>query len=66
MEARDKNKKVHDAEDRFVATIADELRQLPQRERLMAKNEIKTTLFRYQMQVLDKQKNNDNLNDQNN
>ena len=41
-----------DAEDRFVTSIADELQELPHRERLLAKNEIKTILFRYQMQVL--------------
>ena len=46
MESRDKRKKVDDAEDTFVATIADELRQLPHRESLLAKNEIKNTLFR--------------------
>ena len=38
-------KKVDDAEDTFVATIADELRQLPNRVRLLAKNGIKNTLF---------------------
>ena len=46
IESRDKRKKVDDAEDTFVATIADELRQLPHRESLLAKNEIKNTLFR--------------------
>ena len=55
MESRDKRKKVDDAEDRFVATIADEIRQLPHSERLLAKNEIKNTLFRYQLQILDNQ-----------
>ena len=33
----------------------DQRRQLPHRERLLAKNEIKNTLFRYQLQILDKQ-----------
>ena len=40
MEARDKNQKSEDAEDRYVATIADKLRELPYRKRLMAKHEI--------------------------
>ena len=38
MESRDKRKKVDDAENRFVVTIGDVLRQLPHRERLLAKN----------------------------
>ena len=38
MEWTDKRKKAHDAEDRFVATIADEFRQQLHRERLLAKN----------------------------
>ena len=45
MESRDKRKKVDDAEDRFVATIVNKFRQLPHRERLLIKNEIKNTLF---------------------
>ena len=49
-----------DAEDRFVTSIADELQELPHRERLLAKNEIKAILFRYQMQVLEKESNNNN------
>ena len=53
LESREK-KKLDDAEDRFVATVADELRALPYRERLLAKNEIKNTLFRYQIQVLER------------
>ena len=40
-----------DAEDRFAATIVDDLRQLPLREKLLANNEIKNTLFRYQMEM---------------
>ena len=55
MELRDQRNKVDDAKDRFVATIADELRQLSHRERLLAKNEIKNTLFRYQLQIFEKQ-----------
>ena len=66
MESRDKRKKVDDAEDRFATTITDELRQLPYRERLLAKNEIKDTLFQYQLQILDKQNvTQGNFNDQN-
>ena len=38
MESRDKRKKVDDAEDRSVATIADELRELPHIERLLMTN----------------------------
>ena len=57
MEAREK-KKPEDAEDRYSATIADKLRDLPQRERLMAKHEIENTLFKYQMQALDEKNNN--------
>ena len=57
MEAREK-KKVKDAKDRYSVTIADKLRDLPQRERLMAKHEIENILFKYQMQVLDKKNNN--------
>ena len=45
MKSRDKREKIDDAEDRFVATIADTLRLLPHRERLLAKNKIKNTLF---------------------
>ena len=48
METRAKKKEM-DAEDRFVASIADELRELPHRERLLAKNQIKNILFQYQM-----------------
>ena len=63
MESRGKRKKVVDPEDRFVATIADEHRQLP--------HEIKNPLFRYQLQILDKQNttqgnfNNQNVNNRN-
>ena len=55
MEARDKNQKCEDPEDRYVATIADKLRELPYRERLMAKHEIENTLFKYKMQALEKE-----------
>ena len=47
MEARDKKQKCEDPEDRYVATIADKLRELPYRERLMAKHETENTLFKY-------------------
>ena len=66
MELRDQRNKVDDAKERFVATIADELRQLSHRERLLAKNEIKNTLFRYQLQIFEKQNGTQgNINDQN-
>ena len=49
-----------------IATIADALRQLPHRERLLVKNEIKNTLFRYQLHILGKQNATlGNFNDQN-
>ena len=51
MEAKDKNQKSEDAKDRYVATIADKLRELPYRESLMAKHEIDT----FQMQALEKE-----------
>ena len=57
MEAREKNK-TEDAEDQYPATIADKLRDLPQRERIMVKHVIKNTLFKYQMKDLDKMNNN--------
>ena len=65
METRAKKKEM-DAEDRFVASIADELRDLPHRERLLAKNEIKNILFRYQMQDLETESNSNNNNNANN
>ena len=66
MESRDKRKKIDDPEDRFLATIIDDRRQLPYWERLLAKNEINDTLFRYQLQILDKQNaTQGNFNDQN-
>ena len=54
MEARDKNQKSEDAEDRYVATIAHKLRELQYRERLMAKHEIENMLHKFQMQALEK------------
>ena len=63
MKSRGKRKKVVDPEDRFVATIAHEHRQLP--------HEIKNPLFRCQLQLLDKQNttqgnfNNQNVNNRN-
>ena len=65
METRVKEKEM-DTEDRFAASMADELPELPHRERLLAKNEIKNILFRYQMQVLEKQSNSNNNNNENN
>ena len=43
METRVKEKEM-DTEDRFAASMADELPELPHRERLLAKNEIKNIL----------------------
>ena len=40
-----------DAKYRFAATIADDLRLLPVRAKLLAKNEIRNTLFKYQMEM---------------
>ena len=65
METRVKKKEM-DAEDRFVASIADEIRKLPRRETLLAKNNIKNILFRCQMQVLQKESNSNNNNNANN
>ena len=48
-------REVDDAEDRFVATIADELTQLTHRKRLLGKYEISNTIFQYKLQILDKQ-----------
>ena len=48
MEKRREEREL-DAEDRFAATIADDIRQLPVREKLLAKNEIRNTLFKIQM-----------------
>ena len=59
-------KKEMDAEDRFVASIAHEIRKLPRRETLLAKNNIKNILFRCQMQVLQKESNSNNNNNANN
>ena len=58
MEARDKKQKREDPENRYVATIVDKLGELPYRERLMAKHEIENTLFKYQMQALEKENTN--------
>ena len=55
MEARDKNQKSGEAEDRYVATIANKLKELLYRERLMAKHEIENTLYKFQMQALKKE-----------
>ena len=37
--------------DGFAATIADNLRQLPVRGKLLAKNGIRNTSFKYQMEM---------------
>ena len=46
METRREEREL-DAEDRFAARIADDLRQLPVKAKLLAKNEIGNTLFSY-------------------
>ena len=49
-----------------MATTADELKKLPHRERLLAKNDIRSIVFPYQLQILDKQNaTQGNFNDQN-
>ena len=50
MEKRLEERELY-VEDRFAATIASDLRQLPLRAKLLAKNEIRNTLFKYQMEV---------------
>ena len=63
METRTKKKDM-DGEDRFVASISDERRELP-RKRLLTKNEM-SILFLYQMHVLVKESNSNNNNNTNN
>ena len=50
MEKRLEERELY-VEDRFAATIANDLRQLPLRAKLLAKNEIRNTLFKYQMEM---------------
>ena len=50
MEKR-REERVLDVEDRFAAIIADDLRQLPVRAKLLANNEIRNTLFKYQIEI---------------
>ena len=50
MEKRLEERELY-VEDRFAATIASDLRQLPLRAKLLAKNEIRNTLFKYQMEM---------------
>ena len=40
-----------DAGDRFATAIADDLRHLPVRVKLLTKNKIRNTLFKYQMEI---------------
>ena len=42
------------AKGRFASTIANDLQQLSVREKLIAKNEIRSINFKYQMQMLKK------------
>ena len=48
METRKKEKEM-DTEDRFFASITDELWELPHRERLLAKYKIRNIMYRYQI-----------------
>ena len=50
MEKRREEREL-DTEDRFAATIADGLRQLPVRTKLLTKNKIRNILFKYQMEM---------------
>ena len=50
MEKRLEERELY-VEDRFAATIPSDLRQLPLRAKLLAKNEIRNTLFKYQMEM---------------
>lgn len=43
-----------DAKGRFASTFPDDLQQLSVRENLIAKNEIRSNNFKYQMQMLEK------------
>ena len=43
-----------DAKGRFASTFPDDLQQLSVREKLIAKNEIRSNNFKYQMQMLEK------------
>ncbi len=45
--------KEDDAEDCFAKSIAHDLRGLGQREKCMAKNEIRNIIFKYQMSTFD-------------
>ena len=60
MEKRREEREL-DAEDRFTATIADELRQLPMRTKLLSKNEIRNNLFKYQMEMFNQRDHVDNV-----
>ena len=42
------------AKGRFASTFPDDLQQLSVRENLIAKNEIRSNNFKYQMQMLEK------------
>ena len=42
-----------DAKGRFASTFPDDLQQLSVRENLIAKNEIRSNNFKYQMQMLE-------------
>ena len=48
-----------DAEDRFAASLADDLRSLPEREKFMAKLEIRDVIHKFQMKKFNSPKSNE-------
>ena len=51
-ESNQESKKVEDGEDLFCKALAEDIKQLPIREKVMAKHEIRNVLFKYQMAAL--------------
>lgn len=51
-ESNQEIKKVDDGEDLFCKALAEDIKQLPSREKFMAKHEIRNVLFKYQMAAL--------------
>lgn len=51
------NRKKSDADDRFAASIADDLRVLPENLKILAKHEIRNVVFKYQVQELNAENN---------
>ena len=48
-----------DAEDRFAASLADDLRSLPEKEKFMAKLEIRNVIYKFQMKKFNSPKSNE-------